>query len=458
MARSQPIHKYALVLGLKELGKIVAVTGDGTNDAPALSKSDVGFSMFAGTDIAKEASDIVIMDNNFSSLVVAIIYGRNIYDNIRKFLQFQLTVNFCAGLLVFICACIGNETPLTTIQMLWINLIMDSLGSLALATEPPYDELLNREPTKKNESIINGKMWKHILFQSLFQLILLLFLYLYAPKFIIEDDLVRLVENKIIKYCYKELPGNTKENNIIFGISPYWTSDKKIYHQDSYLCGDYSDKQDLSVAYNFYVHNNANSAHMTIVFNVFVVYTLFNQINCRVIDDSLNVLVRIGNNIFFPIITFGELILQIILIEVGGDAFKCTERGITGIQWLICIGFSLITFLLSIIAKFIPIDIFIQKILDNISKENKIASLDDLNNKNEDENKLEEKNKNNENNEEKNDLNKSINSKESKNTKPDNSKEELNSSLIKALRRNSNTNSGGGSLRQQKPDIIIAYD
>ena len=458
MARSQPIHKYALVLGLKELGKIVAVTGDGTNDAPALSKSDVGFSMFAGTDIAKEASDIVIMDNNFSSLVVAIIYGRNIYDNIRKFLQFQLTVNFCACLLVFICACIGNETPLTTIQMLWINLIMDSLGSLALATEPPYDELLNREPTKKNESIINGKMWKHILFQSLFQLILLLFLYLYAPKFIIEDDLVRLVENKIIKYCYKELPGNTKENNIIFGISPYWTSDKKIYHQDSYLCGDYSDKQDLSVAYNFYVHNNANSAHMTIVFNVFVVYTLFNQINCRVIDDSLNVLVRIGNNIFFPIITFGELILQIILIEVGGDAFKCTERGITGIQWLICIGFSLITFLLSIIAKFIPIDIFIQKILDNISKENKIASLDDLNNKNEDENKLEEKNKNNENNEEKNDLNKSINSKESKNTKPDNSKEELNSSLIKALRRNSNTNSGGGSLRQQKPDIIIAYD
>ena len=139
MARSQPMHKYALVLGLKELNQIVAVTGDGTNDAPALSKSDVGFAMFSGTDIAKESSDILI----------AIIYGRNIYDNIRKFLQFQLTVNFCACLLVFVCACIGNETPLTTIQMLWINLIMDSLGSLALATEPPYEELLNRSPTKK---------------------------------------------------------------------------------------------------------------------------------------------------------------------------------------------------------------------------------------------------------------------------------------------------------------------
>jgi len=132
MARSQPLHKYALVLGLRELDKIVAVTGDGTNDAPALSKSDVGFAMFDGTDIAKEASDIVILDNNFSSLVIAIIYGRNIYDNIRKFLQFQLTVNFCACILVFVCACIGNETPLTTIQMLWINLIMDSLGSLLL--------------------------------------------------------------------------------------------------------------------------------------------------------------------------------------------------------------------------------------------------------------------------------------------------------------------------------------
>ena len=173
MARSQPLHKYALVLGLKSLKNVVAVTGDGTNDAPALSKSDVGFAMFAGTDIAKEASDIVIIDNNFSSIVTAIIYGRNIYDNIRKFLQFQLSVNFCACILVFVCACIGNETPLTPIQMLWVNLIMDSLGSLALATEPPYEELLQREPTRRNESMINGRMWKHIIIQSLVQIILL---------------------------------------------------------------------------------------------------------------------------------------------------------------------------------------------------------------------------------------------------------------------------------------------
>ena len=378
MARSQPIHKYALVLGLRELDKIVAVTGDGTNDAPALSKSDVGFAMFDGTDIAKEASDIVILDNNFSSLVIAIIYGRNIYDNIRKFLQFQLTVNFCACLLVFISAWIGNETPLTTIQMLWINLIMDSLGSLALATEPPYQELLNREPTKKEESIINGKMWKHIIFQSIVELILLICLYLYAPHFIKEDDVVRLAENKIIEYCYYEFPGKTSPDNIIFGISPKWdNSVKKKLKLTENLCGLYNDKNDLSFAYEEYNRANAGTAHMSIVFNVFVIYTLFNQFNCRVIDDSLNIFVRMGNNLFFPIITLCELALQIILIEFGRDAFKCTERGLTLIQWLIVIGFSAVTFVLSAIIKFIPIDVLIQRYLDK-PEDNKVANYNDL--------------------------------------------------------------------------------
>ena len=432
MARSQPIHKYALVLGLKELGKTVAVTGDGTNDAPALSKSDVGFSMFAGTDIAKEASDIVIMDNNFSSLVVAIIYGRNIYDNIRKFLQFQLTVNFCACLLVFICACIGNETPLTTIQMLWINLIMDSLGSLALATEPPYDELLNRQPTKKNESIINGKMWKHILFQSIIQLILLVFLYLYAPSFIQEDDYVRLAENKLIEYCYGVLPGETKSNNIIFGIDPKWESKYTLKGKKEF-CGNYGEKQDLSMAYDTYIHNNANSSHMTIVFNVFVIYTLFNQINCRVIDDNFNIFVRIGNNLFFPIITLSELLLQIILIELGGDAFKCTERGLTLMQWMISIGFSLVTFVLSVIIKLIPIDVCIQNILDNISRGNQVAGIDDLLHKSD----LTDDN-----------IGSKIN---------DNNPNKIKKSLIDALRKNSET-SMDISPREKKPKLILAYE
>ena len=381
MARSQPMHKYALVLGLKELNQIVAVTGDGTNDAPALSKSDVGFAMFAGTDIAKESSDIIIINNNFSSLLTAILYGRNIYDNIRKFLQFQLTVNFCACLLVFICACIGNETPLTTIQMLWINLIMDSLGSLALATEPPYEELLNRNPTRKDESIINGTMWKHIILQSFFQLILLLILYLWAPFFIKETDYVRLAENEIIFKCFQKMPGGAPKENIVFGISPKWSRSIRLdinIDKPEVLCGFYGKKLDLSLVYDEYYSDNANSTHMTIVFNVFVIYTLFNQINCRVIDDSYNIFLRIKNNSFFLIITFSELFLQIILVEFGGEVFKTTERGLTAGQWFICIGFSLITFAANFLIKLIPVHNMIQKLLDNKKKSNKIANIDDL--------------------------------------------------------------------------------
>ena len=371
MARSQPIHKYALVLGLRALKNVVAVTGDGTNDAPALSKSDVGFAMFAGTDIAKEASDIVIIDNNFSSIVTAIIYGRNIYDNIRKFLQFQLSVNFCACLIVFICACIGNETPLTPIQMLWVNLIMDSLGSLALATEPPYEELLQREPTKRNESIINGRMWKHICLQSLIQIIILLILYLIAPNFVKEDDLERLAENKIINYCYGNMPGNSDPSYIIFGTESSWSSDTKLRTDiKKEYCGKYSTRQSLSVAFKEYSNANGGSVHMTIIFNVFVIYTLFNQINCRMIDDSFNIFKRITRSLLFPLITLIEMGLQVLIVCLGKSIFHVANNGLTGVQWGICIGFSAITFVVSIIGKLLPFD----KMIDNCIKDEEIQN------------------------------------------------------------------------------------
>ena len=357
LARSQPIHKYALVLGLKSLEKVVAVTGDGTNDAPALSKSDVGFAMFAGTDIAKEASDIVIIDNNFSSIVVAIIYGRNIYDNIRKFLQFQLTVNFCACLLVFICGCIGNETPLTSVQMLWVNLIMDSLGSLALATEPPYEDLLQREPTKKNEFIINTRMWKHISIQSLFQLTLLLIVYLIGPKFILEQDKSRLAENITIMKCYGTLPGQISDlNHIIYGIQSKWYSDVKLIDNANAMnCGNYAQRQDLSVAFNEYISNLGSTSHMTIIFNTFVFYTLFNQINCRVINDQINIFSRIHRCWLFIIITGCEMGLQALLVEFGRNAFHCSKGGLTLQQWGMCFLMSSLTFIVSFFSKFIPI-------------------------------------------------------------------------------------------------------
>ena len=369
MARSQPLHKYALVLGLKSLKNVVAVTGDGTNDAPALSKSDVGFAMFAGTDIAKEASDIVIIDNNFSSIVTAIIYGRNIYDNIRKFLQFQLSVNFCACILVFVCACIGNETPLTPIQMLWVNLIMDSLGSLALATEPPYEELLQREPTRRNESMINGRMWKHIVMQSLIQIILLIIFYLIAPEFIKETNLIRVSANKLIKFCYTEYPGKDVDH-IIYGTEVKWTTSGKLRNQYKIYCGEYAHRATLAEAYIEY--NNANSAtvHMTLIFNIFVYYTLFNQINCRVIDDSFNIFIRMSRSLLFPLICFFEMALQLLIIFIGKSPIHIVNDGLTGNQWGICIGFSAITFVVSMLVKLIPIHIPIDNYLDKqIQKE-----------------------------------------------------------------------------------------
>ena len=371
MARSQPLHKYALVLGLRQLKNVVAVTGDGTNDAPALSKSDVGFAMFAGTDIAKEASDIVIIDNNFSSIVTAIIYGRNIYDNIRKFLQFQLSVNFTACIIVFICACIGNETPLSPIQMLWVNLIMDSLGSLALATEPPYEELLQREPTKRSESIINGRMWKHIILQSLIQIIVLLILYLIAPKFVKEQDLERLAENTIINYCYGKMPGGGKVDNIIFGTESSWSNEDKLRNDNKEYCGKYSSRQSLSVAYKEYSNGNGGTVHMSIIFNVFVIYTLFNQINCRMIDDSFNILKRITRSILFPLITIFELALQVLIVTFGKSVFHVANNGLTGEQWGICIGFSAITFVVCILAKLIPIEILIDSCFEGSAKKEK---------------------------------------------------------------------------------------
>ena len=368
MARSQPLHKYALVLGLKALKNVVAVTGDGTNDAPALSKSDVGFAMFAGTDIAKEASDIVIIDNNFSSIVTAIIYGRNIYDNIRKFLQFQLSVNFCACILVFVCACIGNETPLTPIQMLWVNLIMDSLGSLALATEPPYEELLQREPTRRNESMINGRMWKHIIIQSLVQIIILVIFYLIAPEFVKEDNLTRVAENAIIKFCYTEYPGKDI-NHIIYGTEVKWTTSGKLRNQYKQYCGKYSTRSTLADAYTEYHNANSATVHMSFIFNVFVFYTLFNQINCRVIDDSFNIFVRMSNSLLFPLICFCEMALQVLIIFIGKSPFHIVNDGLSGKQWGICIGFSAITFVVSMIVKCLPIHTCIDEYLDKKMKE-----------------------------------------------------------------------------------------
>jgi Ca2+-transporting ATPase len=171
--------------GAGGVGEVVGVTGDGTNDGPALKAADVGLSMgLSGTDVAKEASDIVILDDNFSSIVKAVMWGRAVFDNIRKFLQFQLTVNAVALTLTFITALTGREPPLNAVMMLWVNLIMDTMGALALGTEPPSTELLNRRPYKRNASLISNIMMRNIFVQFLYQILLLAYLLLLgAPIF-----------------------------------------------------------------------------------------------------------------------------------------------------------------------------------------------------------------------------------------------------------------------------------
>ena len=394
LARAQPIHKYALVLGLKALGNVVAVTGDGTNDAPALSKSDVGFAMIDGTDISKDASDIVILDNNFSSIVTAIIYGRSIYENIRKFLQFQLTVNFCACFLVFICSCIGNETPLTSIQMLWVNLIMDSLGSLALATEPPYEELLHRYPTKKNESIINGIMWKHILTQSILELILLVLIYIYGPYFIIEDKKDILNSHYELFNCFGTLPGDvdyeTNHNYILNGRENEWSKTKyinlkivkdNIFGCLKFLSGEPSSWGTFSLydSFDYYNYEYGSTTHMTLIFNIFVIYTLFNQINCRIIDDSINICSRINKGIMFIIVTFCELIIQIFIVQFGYEIFHCVKGGLSFSQWKICILFSLTTFIFNFIIKFIPLNKIMEFTIKKIRNKDLKKEVNNLN-------------------------------------------------------------------------------
>ncbi|XP_032405137.1 plasma membrane calcium-transporting ATPase 3-like isoform X2 [Xiphophorus hellerii] len=281
LARSSPTDKHTLVKGIidstvGETRQVVAVTGDGTNDGPALKKADVGFAMgIAGTDVAKEASDIILTDDNFTSIVKAVMWGRNVYDSISKFLQFQLTVNVVAVIVAFTGACITQDSPLKAVQMLWVNLIMDTLASLALATEPPTESLLLRKPYGRDKPLISRTMMKNILGHAVFQLIII-FTLLFAGE--------------------------------------------KFFNIDS--------------GRNAPLHSPP-SEHYTIVFNVFVMMQLFNEINARKIHGERNVFEGVYKNPIFCSVVLGTFALQIIIVQFGGKPFSCAPLTID--QWLWCV-------------------------------------------------------------------------------------------------------------------------
>jgi Ca2+-transporting ATPase len=181
MCRARPTDKQRLVQLLQRTGSVVAVTGDGTNDAPALNFAHVGLSMGSGTAVAKEASDITLLDDSFNSIATAVMWGRSVYQNIQKFILFQLTINVAALIIVLLGSIFGHELPLTVTQMLWVNLIMDTFAAGALASLPPDQRVMDHKPRRNEDFIITPAMRFNILFVGIsFVIILLGLLYYFS--------------------------------------------------------------------------------------------------------------------------------------------------------------------------------------------------------------------------------------------------------------------------------------
>ncbi|GMI79200.1 auto-inhibited Ca2+ ATPase 12 [Hibiscus trionum] len=220
MARSSPFDKLLMVQCLKQNGHVVAVTGDGTNDAPALKEADIGLSMgIQGTEVAKESSDIVILDDNFTSVVTVLRWGRCVFNNIQKFIQFQLTVNIAALVINFIAATSSGDVPLTAVQLLWVNLIMDTFGALALATERPTNDLMTMPPVGRSKPLISNIMWRNLIAQALYQVAVLLTLQFRGKSIFGVDEKVKntLIFNTFV-FCqvFNEFNARKLEKKNIF--------------------------------------------------------------------------------------------------------------------------------------------------------------------------------------------------------------------------------------------------
>lgn len=282
ISRAKPDDKARLVTLLQSLGEVVAVTGDGTNDAPALSKAQVGLSMGDGTSRAKEASDITIINNSFVSIKRAIIWGRSLYLNIQRFILFQMTINICACLIVLIGACTGLDSPLTVTQMLWVNLIMDTFAAMALSSLPADEKVLNAPPRKPESFIIDRRMLSRILWVGLFFFVILFGLW----QLLWHKDI--LPEMGVESLLTKETAQAA--------VDGYFDLAKKAPHMSSYEMG--------------------------VFFSVFVVMQFWNLFNAKYFRTGRSLLQDLGELFIHPhkvVETYSKGFLLIVVVILLGQ-------------------------------------------------------------------------------------------------------------------------------------------
>ena len=328
-----------------EGGQVVGVTGDGTNDAPALKGADVGLAMgITGTKVAQGAADVVILDDKFSSIVKAILWGRCVYDNIRKFLQFQLNVNIVALALVFIGAVAGFGQPLNAVQLLWVNLVMDTLGALALGTEAPTDALLRRKPYKRNASLLSRKMWRFISVQSSYQLALCLVLLFKGAEWF-DVPVGKSCGNYAVladKYAWIAATGIPTNGTVPAGVASITCSTFHYYcNKRNHKC--FTDKKVFDFTVNptkeFSFSDLTNYEEKCLDCKrydyTFIFCQFFNEYSARSLFDELNPFKGVFTNMMFISVSIISLGLQIFLVEVGGEFVKTSHLNIE--QWLITI-------------------------------------------------------------------------------------------------------------------------
>lgn len=326
----------------------------------------------AGTEVAKEAADIVIMDDNFLSIVKSVLWGRSVFNNIRKFLQFQLTINFVALILAFVAALVGGETPLNVLQLLWVNLIMDTMAALALATEYPTWDLLDQKPSGREEPLINKKMWKHIIIGGLYQLFWMLLLLYGLP---VTFERYEKVEKDEFFYNYcseRSAGGDTFTENGETDTFQNLCFDPNLEtrvlicspNEPGQVQGECSENKDLDrqgIRDAFFdeiqeEYEDEDKAHFrkvsSVIFNAFIFMQIFNEINSRKIDDEYNIFEGVfSSQIYIGVITVTAATQVVIMETPLGDFFLVDP--LVWYEWLVSIVIGLGIIPLSLLVRFI---------------------------------------------------------------------------------------------------------